>query len=246
MPDPITVQGSTILTAEPPAPPKSPEAVLFPTNTPPVTPPVTPDPTVPPVTPPVVPPVTPPPVTPSEPPKPPEEPPKPGAPAAPAAAPTDYALTLPTDSPLTPEELATVQKEAKDAGLTKEKAEQMLQSKDQTARAAQTRLQEQQAKAFEATKTQWRSDVEKDPEMGGDKFNETVALSSRAFKTLASPELQIWAEKTGLGSYPEFVRLMAKVGKLMSEDRLIRGSVNEPPAKKSPEEILFGKTTPKT
>lgn len=160
------------------------------------------------------------------------------------AAQKDYTLSLPENSPLSSEELAAIQKEAKDAGLTKEKAEQMLTSKDQTARAAQTRLQEQQAKAFAETKSQWRATVEKDPEMGGDKFNETVALSSRAFKTLASPELQIWAEKTGLGSYPEFVRLMAKVGKMMGEDRLIRGSIDAPTEKKPKEEVLYGKTTP--
>lgn len=169
---------------------------------------------------------------------------KPGATTTQETPKPDYVLTLPEGSPLTPEELASTQKEAKEAGLPEAKAKEMLQSKDQTARAAQTRLVEQQQKAFDDTKTQWKEQLAKDPDMGGDKLAETTILASRAFQTLASPQLQVWAEKTGLGSYPEFVRLMARVGRLIGEDRLIRGSVDTPPAQKSREETLYGKTTP--
>jgi hypothetical protein len=235
-----TPEGSTILTATPPVVP-APETVLFPASAPPVPAPVPETPPVAPVTPPalaaVVPPVTPPPTPES---KPPTEPVKPEVKPTPAPAPTDYDLKLPEGSLLTPEDLAQTLKESKEAGLTKEQAEMRLTSKDQGAKALQTR----QNTAFEQTKVQWKEAVEKDPEMGGEHLAETAVLSSRAFKALASVELQVWAEKTGLGHYPEFVRMMTKIGRMMGEDKLIRGTVGAPEAPKPPEEILYGKTTP--
>lgn len=171
--------------------------------------------------------------------KPPEEVKKPEE-KTPAKPPTDYDLKLPDGSPLSAEDVAQTLKDAKAAGLTKEQAESLLNSKDQGAKALQTRQQE----AFKQTQVAWKEAITKDPEMGGDKLAETTVLASRAFKQLASAELQIWAEKTGLGDYPEFVRLMARVGKMMGEDKLIRGTVGASPEPKSREAVLYGKTTP--
>lgn len=233
MVSPATPEGSTVLTATPPATP-APETVLFPATPPAVTPPA--------VTPPVeTPPVVTPPVTAPVPEvKPPTEPPKPEVKPTPTPAPTDYDLKLPEGSPLSEEDRAQTLKDAKAAGLSKEQAETLLTSKDQGARALETR----QKQAFEETKTAWKEAIAKDPEMGGDKHAETVTLANRAFKTLASAELQMWADKTGLGNYPEFVRLMAKVGSMMAEDKLVRGTVGSTPTAKTREEILYGKTTP--
>lgn len=172
--------------------------------------------------------------------KPPTEEKKPEAEKATEKPQTDYDLKLPEGSPLSAEDLAQTVKDAKAAGLLKEQAQTLLNSKDQGARALKTR----QDAAYEQTKVKWKEDVKNDPEMGGPKLAETVGLASRAFKTLASAELQVWAEKTGLGSYPEFVRLMAKVGRMMGEDTLIRGTVGAPQEKKPPEEVLYGATTP--
>lgn len=237
----VAIEGSTVLTAPVPVTP-DPAAVIYP-DTPaavappaPVTPPVAPvepakpaDPAA------VVPPVTPP--TPEV--KPPTDPAKEVKPT-PTPAPTDLVLALPDGSLLSPEDLVQTLKEAKDAGLTQVQAEAVLKSKDQGATALKTR----QDTAFEQTRVQWKESVTKDPEMGGDKYAETVALASRAFKHLASAELQIWAEKTGLGDYPEFVRFCARAGKMMAEDKLVRGIVGDVEHKKPPEEVLYGKTTP--
>lgn len=171
--------------------------------------------------------------------KPPEEVTKPEEKTT-AKPPEEYDLKAPEGSLLSAEDVAQTLKDAKAAGLTKEQAETLLTSKDQGAKALKTR----QDTAFEQTKVQWKKDVENDPEMGGEKHTETVTLANRAFKTLASADLQIWAEKTGLGNYPEFVRLMAKVGRMMGEDRLIRGTVEAPETQKAPETLLYGKTTP--
>jgi len=212
-----------------PAPAPGAESVLFPTTPPPVTPEAAPAPVTPPVTPPV------PEV------KPPTETPKPGETPSPVPAPTEYDLKLPDGSKLTPEDLTQTLKDAKEMGLSKEQAERYLVSKDQTAKAVETRQQE----SFEKTKIEWKEAITKDPEMGGDKLAETTVLASRAFKAFSTPELQGWVEKTGLGNYPELVRFMARVGKMMGEDGFVRGTVTPQEQQRPPEEILYGKTTPK-
>lgn len=149
-------------------------------------------------------------------------------------------MKLPEGSPLSPEDLAAVKKQALEAKMTKEQAEGLIKERNTGALALKT----SQDNAFAQMKTQWKDSLDKDPEMGGEHLAETVLLSSRAFKSLASAEFQVQMEKTGFGNHPEFVRMMAKIGKLMGEDKLIRGNVEGAPVQKSKEEILFGKTTP--
>lgn len=238
MAEPLAGSDPTIVNTPPAAPAPTPESKLF-ANT------SNGDPKAPPPAAPPAPALaaTPPPAVP-EPPKVPTEPIKPEAPKAPATPPTDYTLVLPENSPLGAEDLAAIAKEAKDAGLPKEKAESLLKTYNQLAVNTQVRVEKQQQDAFQQTKTQWKDAIAKDPEMGGDNYAETVALSSRAFQALASPELQVWADKTGLGNYPEFVRMMAKAGRMMAEDKLVLGQIGGAPANRDPASVLYGKTTP--
>lgn len=148
----------------------------------------------------------------------------------------DYDLKLPEGSPLSPEDLAATLKDAKDAGQSKEQAEKTLQTKDQTARAV---LQRQSDLVKTIQKT-WKDQVSKDPEIGGDKFTENVEIAKRAWDKLATPDLKKWADETGLGNHPEVVRLMVRVGKLISEDRLVRGAPGGAPKSRNPEDVLYG------
>lgn len=244
MPEPEVITEPSLVNTPPAAPAPTPESKLFastPSGTP--APSAAPDAVVPPVVPPVIPPAAVPPA-PVPDPKAPTDATKPDATKAPPTPPTDYVLTLPENSLLSAEDLAATLKEAKDAGFSKEQAEKVLTAKDQTATQTAARVKAQQDKAFADTKTAWKDAVSKDVEMGGDHLAETVALSSRAFKAVASPQLQKLADDTGLGSHPEFVRMMVKVGKLMGEDRLILGNVGDAPTPMAPEARLYGKTTP--
>lgn len=233
-----TVIEPTIVNTPPPAPAPAPEVKLFPDTPGAVTPPV-----VPPVTPPATPPVATPPADPKDV-KPPTESKPPEAPKAPATPPTEYELKLPEGSLLSAEDLAQTLKDAKAAGLTKEQAEAKLNLQNQTANQTADRVRAQQEKAFSEQKIAWKNAVSKDVEMGGDKYNETVALASRAFKATASLELQKIMDSTGLGSHPEYVRQMAKIGRMMAEDKLILGQVGAAPAPMAKEAVLYGKTTP--
>jgi hypothetical protein len=248
---------STILN-QPPAAPKTPEGKVYTDPTPaaaaapdPVTPPATPPSGTPPATPPATPPTSgePPATPPAQPPAAtPQDPPKPGEPKTPPAAgstpPADYDLKLPEGSPLTPEDLAQTLKDAKDAGMTKEQAEQMLEKKDQTARAV---LQRQDT-ALKTEQAKWQDQCAKDPEIGGDDYAKNIELAKRAWDKLASAELKELAsnkvvngvQMTGLANHPEVVRLMVRIGKLIGEDVLVRGTSGAAPKGKNPEDVLYG------
>ena len=64
-----------------------------------------------------------------------------------------------------------------------------------------------------------------DQEIGGNNFNEAVAVSKRVYndQRLVTPELQSLLKQSGLSSHPEVVRLFYRVGKLTSSGQVIQG-----------------------
>lgn len=237
MVDPAATIPVPTIVNTPPVVPVAPETKMFPTT------PETPPSETPPVEPPTVPPVIPP-VVPTEPPKPPTEPVKAEVPATPPAAPTDITLKLPEGSLLSADQLAQTVKEAKDAGMSQIQADVLVKSKDQSAKESVKAFETRQNEVFAQTKVQWKEAVSKDPELGGEHLAETALLASRGFSAIANPTLQKLADETGIGSHPEFVRAMVKVGRLIGEDRLVPGTTASPAVKQEPWEKMFGKTTP--
>ena len=175
----------------------------------------------------------------------PKEEPKPTSDSKPSTAdnksPIDYeSLKLPEGSLLSNDELAFIKKEAKEQGLSLEEVQGVLEVKNDAVKAFLAR----QNQSVQAAQKEWKEAWLKDPEYGGDKLKESTELAKRAWDRFADSELKKLADQTGFGNHPSVLRMMARIGKLMSEDRLVRGQVGGAPEKKSPEEILYGKTTP--
>jgi hypothetical protein len=154
---------------------------------------------------------------------------------------------------LTAEDLASIQKDAKAKGLTKEQAEGVLKEQNQLATNVAGRIQAQvkaqQDKALESAKVLWKSEVEKDPVLGGEHIAETALLSSRGYHALTTPDERKVIEQTGMDFHPLFVKMMAKVGKLLGEDnRLVLGQLGGRAEDLSTTEAkaarMYGKTTP--
>lgn len=137
---------------------------------------------------------------------------------------TEYTLNLPENSALTKEDLDATLKEAKAAGLSEDEAKEMLQSKDQVAKSAQTRLQTQQEQTLKTMVQGWRDEVKNDPELGGEHLAETAIKSSRAAKAIFDAPTLKFLNDTGYGDNPGLVRAMVKVYNLIGEDKFIRGT----------------------
>lgn len=77
-----------------------------------------------------------------------------------------------------------------------------------------------QIKTLETQKATWAAAAQADPEIGGEKFAETLTQAQRIYK-LAPPSIQKYLEDSGLGSHPDALKWFAKIGKSGLADKLI-------------------------
>lgn len=82
---------------------------------------------------------------------------------------------------------------------------------------AQSTSQEEAAKAWDAQVEGWKADAKADKEIGGDAFDQNVAIASKALKAYGSEELHKILDDSGLGNHPEVIKAFWKMGKEMAE-----------------------------
>lgn len=113
---------------------------------------------------------------------------------------------------------------AKELKLTQEQAQKLVDM--------QTKLVTKQDKAIQdqwkATQDEWRSKSESDKEFGGKDFKANVGIAKTALDKFGTPELKAAINSTGMGNHPELIRFFYKVGKAISEDKVVPG--NQRPA----------------
>lgn len=131
---------------------------------------------------------------------------------------------------LDPQALAVFEPIAKELGLSQEQAQKLVDIYPQ--------IQQQQAEAWSKQVTDWGDQVKADKEIGGDKLTASVGQAQKALDQFGTPALREYLESSGLGNHPELVRAFAKVGKMMSEDKII---VPNQGGQRSAADILYGK-----
>lgn len=104
---------------------------------------------------------------------------------------------------------------AKDLGLSQDSAQKVLDAMTPV-------MQARHAEQLEALSNSWAEQVTADPELGGDKLQESLATAKRAID-LAPPELREFLETTKLGNHPALFKWAVAVGKALSDDSLVTG-----------------------
>lgn len=130
-----------------------------------------------------------------------------------------YDLKMPDGVELDAELAEALGPDFKDLGLTNAQAQKLVDKYIAT-QAEKSAKSEQN---WENLQQQWIADAKADKEIGGAKWDQTVALSRRAMGKLGSPDLHEYFRQTGFGNHPEVIRLMAKVGVMISEDSPANG-----------------------
>lgn len=143
--------------------------------------------------------------------------------AAPAGAPEKYEFTVPEGLVLDNEVLARYEPIFREANLTNEAAQKLL-NQWATDQAAQAKSADEQ---LVAQHEKWVEGVTKDPEIGGNNLPDTRKFSQAALARFGTPELKNYLNLTGLGSHPELVRAFAKIGRAMGEDTFVNGNPNK-------------------
>ncbi len=157
--------------------------------------------------------------------------------------PTDgkYDLKLPDGVALDQELLDALGPEFKEAGLTNGQAQKLAEAYTKV-------LQERSAKETEGwsnTVAKWVDDAKADKEIGGDKWDVTVAASQRAINKLGTPALKEYLEASGGGNHPELIRFASKVGAMIREDDPANGGAGGSSKPAEPAHVLFPSDAPK-
>lgn len=156
----------------------------------------------------------------------------PEPPAAPEYAATDFTdITAEDVEPAMFEEYLA---QAKESGLSKAQVEtQLKKGKELRDRVIQAQFQK-----VEQTKSEWLKATQNDPEIGGDKINDTLAVAALAMKEV-TPEFRQVLNSTGLGNHPELIRVFYKLGLTLKQDGVIPGTPAR--AEKSLADRFYGK-----
>lgn len=154
--------------------------------------------------------------------------------AKPEGAPEAYAFTMPEGFELNTEVSGEFEAYARELNLPQDKAQAVVDMGVKLMQSAQT----QQVEAFEAQQLEWRNAVVNDKELGGPALAENLSYAAKVLDTFA-PDLRTVLDETGLGNHPAFVKAFVKIGKAISEDRLVGGAQQAPGAATDPAATLF-------
>lgn len=135
----------------------------------------------------------------------------------PEGAPDKYEFVAPEGREFSPEVIAAYAEVAKELNLPQAQAQKVI---DKLAPVMQAKQEAQ----LESIRTEWETAAHADKEFGGDKWEESIGIASKAFNQFSSPELRDLLNKSGLYQNPEIIRVFYKVGKEMSVDKVVGGT----------------------
>lgn len=139
-------------------------------------------------------------------------------PPTPPAAPEKYELKMPEGSQLDAAAVEKVSSFAKENKLSKDQAQAILNRESDAVKS----FSETQQAALKERRETWKTESSNDKEIGGEGFNKNVEMAHRALKHFGGEKLMQELEVTGYGNHPEVVRVFARIGKAMSEDKFVQ------------------------
>lgn len=168
---------------------------------------------------------------------------KPAEDAAPEGAPEAYAdFTMPEGYQADEEVMGELHSVFKDLNLSQDKAQDLL-GKLMAIQEKQLGTPEQQMQAAEqqivALNSRLAEECRNLPEIGGEKFSQSLATASKVMQTFGTPELRSVIALTGVGSHPEFFKMMVAIGSKMAPDTFEHGG-EEAQTTQRGADIMFG------
>lgn len=108
---------------------------------------------------------------------------------------------------------------AKDVNLSQDNAQKLVDLVSENTKS----LTEKGEADFIKTRDEWINNLKKDPDFGGEKFNETIERAKRAVNKFGSKDLLQFLDKSGYGDNAELLKMFARVDRLVGEDKLVDG-----------------------
>ena len=134
-------------------------------------------------------------------------------------APEKYEFTMPEGVALDAEFLGEFEGIARELDLPQESAQKLAD----LGVKLQQKFVATQTEALDKAAAGWLEASKADPEFGGDNLGQNIAIAQKARDTFASPALREMLHAAKLTDHPEVIRLFVKIGKAISEDRMVNG-----------------------
>ena len=126
---------------------------------------------------------------------------------------------------------------AKELDLSQEAAQKVADLGAKLVAEGSAAAEKVNSEAWIKAREGWVADLKSDPGFGGEQFGANVELANRALREYGSEELIAYLGETGLGDYPELVKMFAKIGKTTGPMKSVGG--NGAVAPKSAAEALY-------
>lgn len=140
-------------------------------------------------------------------------------------APEQYAdFKAPEGQTFDSEVISNFAEVAKELNLSQDAAQKML---DKVAPV----MMQRQSQQLEAVRSQWAEQSTADKEFGGEQLGQNLEVARKALDSFGTPELKSLLNESGLGNHPEFIRLLYRAGKAISEDNFVGGKGTQSKAK---------------
>lgn len=143
---------------------------------------------------------------------------------------------------LDPEVMPEVHEIFKDLNLSQEQAqkafEKFLDIQQKLAGTPEQQMQQAEQQIV-ALNTRLAEECRNLPDIGGEKFAESLATASKVIQTFGTPEFKQLVAYTGVGSHPEFFKMMVAIGSKMSPDNFVQGGEGAVTERRG-EDIMFG------
>lgn len=132
------------------------------------------------------------------------------------------------------EDVSEVLEFAKENKLSQEAAQKILDSRS----ALQSKFANAQAQALSNAIESWKTEVKNDPEIGGDNFQKSIELANLTISHY-DKEFKTVLDKTGLGNHPKVLRLLARIGKDLQDDSLVKNKNHGAPESRSEADLFY-------
>ena len=147
-----------------------------------------------------------------------------------AGAPEEYSeFEVPEEYGINDETLTDYQSWAKENNLTQDQAQAGVNMV--------TKMQEAQVSKWVEQQKAWVDQAKSDTEIGGEKFDENISTAVKARDSFGNSEFSEMLDTSGLGNHPEMIRFLNRVGRAISEDKVIVSGANA--GQRSQESVLY-------
>jgi hypothetical protein len=107
-------------------------------------------------------------------------------------------------------------------------------------------IEERSQLATAEYRKQWLDDAKADPEIGGAKWDESLAISAKAMDAAglkASDPFRTLLNDSGLGNHPDMVRFLRRVGEMIGEHKFEKGEATASTDNRPIWDRLYGEPT---